>query len=180
MEEIRKRGGFKGIELKSVKNESFQKHSQPDKVSKHSAYKSLDEVDTKYKPKSHTRIPPPPPPPPNTPARAATISCKDRFNALESPTRLSKTNTTARCYTESHRNELLEAIRLRGGLQGRGLKHVQPADKISNSDTDSTSSGSLYNVLAGALSNIKYATCNSDSNESSTSEEWSDEEGSLN
>jgi len=180
MEEIRSRGGFKGIELKNVKKESFQKHTVPDKASTHSAYKSVDEIDTKYKPKLHARIPPPPPPPPNTPARAATISCKDRFYALESPTRFAKTDTSARCFTESHRNELLEAIRLKGGLQGRGLRHVQPADKISNSDTDSTSSGSLYNVLAGALSNIKYATCNSDSSESSTSEEWSDEEGSLN
>merc|ERR1712126_514684 len=47
MEEIRRRGGFKGIQLKNVKNDS-------NKESKQSAYTIRDEIDAKYKPKSQT------------------------------------------------------------------------------------------------------------------------------
>ena len=70
----------------------------------------------------------------------------------------------------------MEAIRKRGGVQGGGLKHVNEDNRNSNSNVTPPEDGSLINVLQGALSAIKTANQSDSSDESSSDDEWSEEE----
>ena len=110
--------------------------------------------------------PPPPPPPPAMPTSKLEIKPN-----IPTPPKKVIPNGAG-----DAKSDLMAAIRQRGGVQGGGLKPVGGGDKPSKVPTNGTTNGSLVNVLQGALLTIKSANQSDSSDDSSSDEQWSEEE----
>lgn len=137
------------------------------------SFKKLDKTNNPTKlptqPKVSAGVPPPPPPPPPP---MPTNSTRLPLSVPAAPKKAASNGKAEGNATSS----LMEAIRLRGGVQGGGLKHVNDDNRNSNSNVTPPDDGSLINVLQGALCAIKTANQSDSSGDSSSEGEWSEEE----
>ena len=73
--------------------------------------------------------------------------------------------------------DFLEEIRLKGGVQGAGLRPVDKneGNNLPNQNPKDAGDGSLVHLLQGALAHIKNVN-QSDSSDNDSASEWSEED----